>query len=481
MIPENISLQWAEALLQIGQAVTSQSPEKVRQAILDHMVSGFQGSSGSIALLKENAPELVIVAASGAAAKYVGTTCAVGDGVLGWVAEQKTPLLLNGDVSSDPRFRNLNSRSSKSTSAVCWPLLVQGQIRGSVSINRDVEKAPFNEQDVAQGGLLVNLVGLVVNNVELHLEEQRRIEELRAMTEKLRQQQRQLEREKHEQYTLLKQLQQTQRQLMQSEKMASIGQLAAGVAHEINNPVGYVNSNTASLRQYVEKIFTLLNEYEALEAKCIDKQQLNKLGELKRQLDISYIREDVSDLINESLEGLNRIKNIVQDLKDFSHIDDGEWQQVDIHVGLDKTLNIVHNELKYKADVVKEYGVLPPIECLPSQINQVFMNLLVNAAHAIERQGTITVRTGIIGTGYIKVEISDNGRGISKEHMNRIFDPFFTTKPVGKGTGLGLSLAYSIVEKHNGSVEVHSEPGQGTVFCVTLPVKQADAVKVTGS
>ena len=252
--------------------------------------------------------------------------------------------------------------------------------------------------------------------------------------------------------------------------MASIGQLAAGVAHEINNPVGYVNSNINSLAKYVDSLFSLLTLYESAE-EYLNNDNLNRqIQVLKKQIDLGYLKQDIVDLVKESQEGVTRVKQIVQDLKDFSHMDDGEWQWSDLHKGLDSTLNVVHNELKYKAEVVKEYGKLTDINCLSSQINQVFMNLLVNAAHAIESRGTITIRTRQADDDWVCVEITDTGKGISKAHLKRIFDPFFTTKPVGKGTGLGLSLAYGIVNKHGGRIEVDSDVGKGTSFRVWLPV-----------
>ena len=279
-----------------------------------------------------------------------------------------------------------------------------------------------------------------------------------------------LKQEKSEQETLLDKLKAAQNQLLQSEKMASIGQLAAGVAHEINNPVGYVNSNINSLAKYVDSLFSLLTLYESAE-EYLNNDNLNRqIQVLKKQIDLGYLKQDIVDLVKESQEGVTRVKQIVQDLKDFSHMDDGEWQWSDLHKGLDSTLNVVHNELKYKAEVVKEYGKLTDINCLSSQINQVFMNLLVNAAHAIESRGTITIRTRQADDDWVCVEITDTGKGISKAHLKRIFDPFFTTKPVGKGTGLGLSLAYGIVNKHGGRIEVDSDVGKGTSFRVWLPV-----------
>ena len=193
---------------------------------------------------------------------------------------------------------------------------------------------------------------------------------------------------------------------------------------------------------------------------------------MKQQIDIAYMRKDVGNLLSESMEGLQRVKRIVQDLKDFSHMEKQEKQWANLEQGLDSTLNIVWNELKYKADVVKEYAGIPQIECIPAQLNQVFMNLLMNAVQAIENRGRITVRTGQEGDD-VWVEVEDTGKGIKPEHLNRIFDPFFTTKPVGSGTGLGLSLSYNIVQEHGGRIEVKSEPDKGSVFRVVLPQQKA--------
>jgi signal transduction histidine kinase len=188
-------------------------------------------------------------------------------------------------------------------------------------------------------------------------------------------------------------------------------------------------------------------------------------------VDFNYLKEDIPSLLKESQEGLTRVTRIVQDLKDFSHVDESNWQHANLEQGIDSTLNVASNEIKYKAEVVKQYAGLPDIECMPSQLNQVFMNLLVNAAQAIDQKGTITVRTGSKGDE-VWVEVEDTGKGIPADNLNRIFDPFFTTKPIGKGTGLGLSLAYGIIQKHHGRIEVKSEVGKGSTFRVTLPVKQ---------
>jgi signal transduction histidine kinase len=267
-------------------------------------------------------------------------------------------------------------------------------------------------------------------------------------------------------------LEQTQGQLLQSEKMASIGQLAAGVAHEINNPVGYIASNLGTLRGYLDDLLGILAAYEACSQKIDPASEAAKnVRTARARVDLDYLRADVRLLVSESLEGVSRVKKIVQDLKEFAHVDRAEWQEADLHKGIDSTLNIVWNELKYKAEVVKEYGVLPLIECIPSQLNQVFMNLLINAAQAIESRGVITLRSGCDGER-VWVEVADTGKGMSPDIQKRIFEPFFTTKPVGKGTGLGLSLAYGIVTKHNGEITVDSTVRRGTTFRVTLPVRR---------
>jgi two-component system NtrC family sensor kinase len=266
-------------------------------------------------------------------------------------------------------------------------------------------------------------------------------------------------------------LEEAQFQLLQSEKLASIGQLAAGVAHEINNPIGFINSNLGTLGGYVESLLAIDAAYTDAQHALEPGVQLafESVNALKTESDHAFMVEDLRQLIKESRDGLERVKTIVRDLKDFARVGSAEWAWADIHQGLESTLNIVWNELKYKATVERLYGTLPQVHCIPSQLNQVFMNLLVNAAHAIEGQGLIRVRTGC-NDRQVWVEVTDTGVGIPPENINRIFDPFFTTKALGKGTGLGLSLAWGIVQRHRGTIEVHSELGKGSTFRVLLPI-----------
>jgi PAS domain S-box-containing protein len=290
---------------------------------------------------------------------------------------------------------------------------------------------------------------------------------VRERTRDLREANATLEQEQARQAELIKKLGVAQSQLLQSEKMASIGVLAAGVAHEINNPIGFVNSNLGSLQRYAQALLKLLDSYEALE-ESFSPADRAAIAQVKKEVDADYLREDLEPLLRESLDGIDRVRRIVQDMKDFSHVDGGDLQYADLEAGLNSTMNVVWNEIKYKAEVSKEYANIPQIECYPSQLNQVFMNLLVNAAHAIEERGRITLRTGH-DEQQVWIEVEDTGTGIPKDKLGRIFEPFFTTKPVGKGTGLGLSLSYGIVQKHGGRIEVHSEVGKGTLFRVVLP------------
>lgn len=273
-----------------------------------------------------------------------------------------------------------------------------------------------------------------------------------------------------------------QLQLLQSEKMASIGQLASGVAHEINNPIGFVKSNLGSLQSYVDTLLEIVRAYEAVEhvhGEAVT-EALAAIEQRKESMDYAFVVEDVKKLIDESTEGVQRVSKIVQDLKNFSRTGDVTVEAADLQAGIESTINVVWNQLKYKVDVVREYTPLPPVHCVISQINQVVMNLLVNAEQAIAERGTITVRTGVNSEAdTVWFEVQDSGCGIAPDKLSRIFEPFYTSKPVGKGTGLGLSISFGIVQRHGGTITVASEPGVGSTFRVTLPVHAHIAQEAT--
>jgi len=304
---------------------------------------------------------------------------------------------------------------------------------------------------------------------------------LKTLNDRFAQTAAQLETKNQKLENTLQQLADTQAQMLHSEKMASIGQLAAGVAHEINNPTGFVSSNINTLGDYSVDLTDLIHKYQRLRDQLMTAEtqasmgtDLNRLvkgiAAFEQEINIDYILSDIKALIGDCVEGTERIKKIVMDLKDFAHPGNDEPQMVDLNAGLDSTLNLVHNEIKYKADVYRNYGEIPALYAYPHQLNQVFMNILVNAAQAIEKEGTIQIATRFDGK-YVEVVVTDNGCGIPVQYMGKIFDPFFTTKEVGKGTGLGMHLAYNIIKKHGGTIAVESEIGKGSTFTVRIPTR----------
>lgn len=265
-------------------------------------------------------------------------------------------------------------------------------------------------------------------------------------------------------------------QLQQSEKMVAIGQLAAGMAHEINNPIGFIQSNLGTLEKYIHALLSLIEQYDEIEANgSVTADCLAKINGLKKVIDFDFMHEDLTDLLDESRKGIERVRKIVQGLREFSQEGAAdEWTWLDIPQSLENVLSVIHNEMAGKCSLLRDYGKTPEVYCLPSQINYVFMSILANAAQAIETHGEITIRTGQ-ADDMVWVEIVDTGSGIAPEVLPRIFEPFFTTKPVGKGSGMGLATAYGIVKAHGGRIDVSSTLGKGSSVVVRLPVKTTSA------
>ncbi|MBE9057630.1 PhnD/SsuA/transferrin family substrate-binding protein [Sphaerospermopsis sp. LEGE 08334] len=278
----------------------------------------------------------------------------------------------------------------------------------------------------------------------------------------------------------LKELQQTQMQLIHSEKMSSLGQLVAGIAHEINNPVNFIYGNLNYLEEYVQGLLNIIQTFQ----QCYP-QPVNAVQVAIGKFELGFVSDDLPQLLNSLRVGSERIRNIVHSLRNFSRLDEAEIKPVDIHEGIENTLLILQHRLKskyHKSTIVinKEYGTLPLVDCSPGQLNQVFMNILSNAIDALEETithqpnnfiPTITIRTNVIDNRWVLVYIADNGLGMGEDTKLRVFDPFFTTKPVGQGTGLGLSISYQIVvERHSGKLDLFSEPGKGTEFQIQLPL-----------
>jgi signal transduction histidine kinase len=275
-------------------------------------------------------------------------------------------------------------------------------------------------------------------------------------------------------------LQRSQAQVIQSEKMSSLGQLVAGIAHEINNPVNFIHGNITHLNTYTQDLLRMIQLYQ-------ERHPSNDLEvqALAAEIDLEFLIEDLQKMLSSIKMGTERIRNIVLSLRNFSRMDEAEFKAVDIHEGIESTLLILQHRLKGKPEspaiqVIRHYGNLPEVECYPGQLNQVLMNVLINAIDALDEvnvtekySGLITIRTSIIKSQWVEIAIADNGAGIPDNVKNRIFDPFFTTKPIGKGTGMGMAISYQIItEKHSGKLECFSIPGQGTEFVIQLPVKQ---------
>lgn len=275
-------------------------------------------------------------------------------------------------------------------------------------------------------------------------------------------------------------LEQVESQLVQSDKLASIGQLAAGVAHELNNPIAFVSSNIGVLGDYFTDIRSVIATYQDLGQAVQNKdwkaagQRLECARAREEEVELDFLLEDVARIIRQSQDGTERVRRIVIDLRNFARADSSKLEYADINECLDSTLNIVWNELKYKATIRKDLGDVPKTWCHPMKLGQVFMNLLVNAAQAINEKGEIGITT-YQENGYICAQVKDTGCGVPREHLPRLFEPFFTTKPVGSGTGLGLSVAYGIIRDHGGSITVESEAGNGSTFTVRIPVRSSPA------
>ena len=294
--------------------------------------------------------------------------------------------------------------------------------------------------------------------------------ERRALLRDARRYKRDLERRNAELARRQAELQRLQAQIAHSEKMASLGQLAAGIAHELNNPAGFIYGNMELLTECVAGLERLLALYEALP---MSEASAAQVAAIQAEIGYAGLLTDLRSIIGDCRHGAERIRDVVQNLRTFSRLDEAEFKKVEIHEGIESTLRLLSRYYSSGRIALKrDYGALPPVECYAGQLNQVWMNLLVNAAQAIKGDGEVTIKTRLENR-HVVVGISDTGSGIASAYLKKIFDPFFTTKPVGEGTGLGLSIAYGIIKRHGGGIKVQSVPGQGTTFMVAIPVAAA--------
>ncbi len=356
------------------------------------------------------------------------------------------------------------------------PLHLEGEIAGHIVIKGEKET---NLKGLSE--LLLYTVKIVMNNnlkrmltAEIHttvvnqsyeelLETNRR---LKISEKKYRELAGSLEKKVQERTEELKM---ANVKLIQQEKMASIGQLAAGVAHEINNPMGFISSNIGTFRSYAESLVEFINAQSEIIESFNPTDAIEGLKEKRERLKLDYILEDIKELIKESLEGADRVKKIVSGLKGFSHIDEGDKAIIDINEEIERTLHVLTHEIPEDAEIIRDFHSLPGFTCNPAVLCQVFLNIILNSIQARKKGLKFVIRTGCEDE-IIRITFSDNGPGIPKEIRNRIFEPFFTTKEIGKGTGMGLTVVYEVIDAYSGSIDVESQPGKGTTFNIVLPL-----------
>jgi signal transduction histidine kinase len=362
---------------------------------------------------------------------------------------------------------------NQTKSLFCMPLISQNRLSGILYLENNLITGAFTSGRVEMLKMLCGQVVISIENARLYknLEEYNRNleEKVEKRTAEISLKNELLNIQKEELYKALEDLKHSQVQLIQSEKMASLGQLIAGIAHEINNPVTFISAGVDSLVTNLNEVGQVLNIYQTITPESVE-QKLIEIESLKEKVAFRETISEIWKLIESIKNGTKRTTEIVKGLHTFSRLDEGNIKIADLHEGLDSTLILLRNRYRNRIEIVKNYGDIPPVECYPGQMNQVFMNILSNAVDSIEEKGTIVISTSV-SDGDIQISIKDTGTGIPDDIAVKIFDPFYTTKDIGKGTGLGLSISQRIIEQHNGSISVKSEAGKGSEFTIVLPVK----------
>ncbi|WP_413198486.1 ATP-binding protein [Nostoc piscinale] len=448
------------------QVTASLNLRPVSRLLIQEAAQLIPSTGGAILLLNQKTNFFEILAEIGSSS-YLQQPIKLGEGIIGNIVQMGRGEIVNNIVAY-PRYLG---EKKQFNSLICVPLNVEERVVGAIVIGSETA-VNYTSRDLKLLSILAMQAGVAIEKALLYEQscEAAKIAQIQAQ---------QLQ-------TTLHELQQTQAQLIQSEKMSSLGQLVAGIAHEINNPVNFISGNINHAQQYVDDLLRLVHIYQD---NC---DYLPEIQELSEEIDLDFVSEDLPKLISSMSLGIKRVREIVLSLRNFSRTEQSQMTAADIHEGIDSTLLILDNRLKtsrsnFGIEVIKNYDVIPLVECYPSQLNQVFMNILANAIDALdgqEKEGVITISTSLENgksfahSPYIVVRIQDNGSGMTQDVRDRLFEPFFTTKPIGKGTGLGMPICRKIIEKHNGQIECFSEPGQGTVFCIHIPISARKNVEL---
>jgi len=438
---------------------TSLDTRQIAQLVLQELSQLIESSAGMILLLSPDATAFETIAEFGVFFDH--SQPKPGKGIIGNIVQFNRAELVN-NVQADPRLDGEENVKAM----ICVPLRAKERVLGAIAIGMSKTDS-YKAEHLKLVSIFASQTAIAIDKAMLYEQSTQAAIQAKAQTQKLQQ--------------TLQELQLAQTQLIQSEKMSSLGQLIAGVAHEINNPVNFICGNLKYVAEYANDLLHLLQEYQKF-LPVTPSELESELG----NIDLEFIIEDLPKLLNSMNVGTSRIVEIVQSLKNFSRHDEAEMKAVNIHDGIDGTLMILHHRLKADVhrpaiEIVKDYAKLPLIECYPGQLNQVFMNILANAIDALEEgmnhenisspTAQIIIRTEILDNQFVVIHIADNGPGMKGDVIRRIYDPFFTTKEIGKGTGLGMAISYQIiVNRHQGFLKCRSAPGEGTEFWIQIPI-----------
>lgn len=390
--------------------------------------------------------------------------------IINYVERSKKELVLDNAGQNEQFAKDPYIQQQRIKSVLCFPILRQDRLMAIIYLENNLTANAFTPERLELLRLLSSQITISLENARLYETLEEKVKE---RTMEVVEQKEEIERKNGELENTLAKLRSAQGQLVEAEKMASLGQLTAGIAHEMNNPINYLSANVDSLRLNFQDVIELLKKYSELKEKGYSEEMVRAIEAFEQEIDADYVIEETEALLDGMEDGAQRTSKIVLGLRNFSRLDEDDYKFVDIHEGIDSTLTLLSNKLGNRIQVHKNYGEIPPVECLPGKINQVLMNILNNAIQAIKETGSIFITTRK-QDDFVFISIRDTGQGIPEKVKNHIFDPFYTTKDVGEGTGLGLSISYGIIEKHHGTIEVKSEVGEGAEFVIRLPQIQTD-------